>query len=124
MSASLHAPALELRTYSDRAVLRFTGCDTLDEHNAPVVSQQLALLPDDNIGGTLVLDLNGIRYLTSTVLGTLVSFNRRVRSAGGRFVLENVSPFVHEALVITRLDQLMEVQPADSVVPTGGCLPA
>jgi len=84
-----------------------------------MVDRHLALLPEGVAGEELVLDLDGIRYVTSTVLGAILTFNRRVRSAGGKLVLANVSPFVQETLAVTCLDQLMALRPAEATEPAG-----
>ena len=117
-------PSLEIRFLPDHTALHFTGCDSLDECNSSAVSRLLSCLPERVVGKRLVIDLNGIRYVTSTALGVLVALNRRVRSVGGTLVLANVGPFVQEALAVTRLDQLMEVLPAEEDAPPAGRLSA
>jgi len=116
-------PTLEIRVHPDHTALRITGCDRLDEYNSPAVSRQLSDLPERSAGERLVLDLDGIHFVTSLALGGFVSLSRRVRSAGGKLVLANVSSFVQETLAITRLDQLMDVEPADDA-PSAGRLSA
>ena len=113
MVTPISAPSLKVSyPHPDHSILRFTGCDTFDEHNAPAVGKQLSLLPDALTGGHVVLDLGDIRYVTSTALGTIIAFNRRIRSAGGRLALANVGALLLEILTVTRLDQLLEIWPA------------
>jgi anti-anti-sigma factor len=102
-------PSLQVHRHADHTVLRVNGCDALDEYNSPVFGEQLSALPEVSVGERLLLDLQSIRYVSSTGLGALVAFNRRVCSAGGRFALLNVAPVVREALAVTRLDQIIEV---------------
>jgi anti-anti-sigma factor len=113
MVTSISAPSLEVsHPHPDHTILRFTGCDTFDEYNIPAVDKELSLLPDAAAGGHVVLDLGDIRYVTSTALGTLIAFNRRVQSAGGRLALANVGTVILEILTVTRLDKLLEIWPA------------
>lgn len=114
MLASTPPSALEVVRLSDQTVLRVNGHDTIDEFNSPAVFKEFSQLPDEVTAGQVVLDLGGIRYVTSTALGMLISFNRRVRLAGGRLALANAGPVIQETLAVTRLDQLLEVWPADS----------
>ncbi len=107
------APLWEVHSHGEDTVVRFTGCDRLDEYNSEDVGRQLLRLVEETPGPRLVLDLAGIRYLTSTALGKLVSLNRKVRSAGGSLSLSNLCPAVEEVLVVTRLDTLFEVGPVD-----------
>jgi len=117
MSFSSPVPSLEIRPHPDYTVLRLDGCDALDEGNVPTLGRQLSLLPDALTADHLVLDLEGIHYATSAALGALVAFHSRVRTAGGRLALRNVSPILREELAITRLDQLMEVRPTAARLP-------
>jgi anti-sigma B factor antagonist len=105
-------PRLEVRRHGERTVVRFPGCDRLDESNSEAVGLELSRLADDLDCPHLVLDFGGIRYLTSTTLGTLVSLNRKARSEGGRLALCNVGPEVAEVLAVTRLDSLLAVERA------------
>jgi anti-anti-sigma factor len=106
-------PSLEVvHPHPDHTILRFPGCEALDEEKALAVGRKLSLLPDDLARSNVVLDLGGVCYMTSTALGTLVGFNRRVRDAGGRFALANVGASIQEILAVTRLNKLLEVWPA------------
>jgi anti-anti-sigma factor len=118
MSTSHNAPSLEVVHEQDRTLVRFSGCDSLNEWNSDLFGRALSHLIDALSRPVLVLDLSAIRYATSRALGQFVSLNRRVRLAGGRFVLRNISPAIAEVLAVTRLDTLLEVERDDSVTPT------
>jgi anti-sigma B factor antagonist len=113
MPSSPPIPSVEVRREPDQTFLILKGCDALDEHNCRSFVEQLSQLPEALTRDRLVLDLDGIRYVTSTALGALIAFNRRVREAGGVLALSNTSLFVREALTVTRLDQLMDILPTD-----------
>src|SRR5262245_50931314 len=100
MFASTPRSSLEILPRHDHAFFRRTGAQRLDEDDGRAVSQQLALLPDNLTGARLVLDLEGVQSATSTALGALVAFNRRVRTAGGQFALANVGPIIRETLAV------------------------
>jgi anti-sigma B factor antagonist len=123
MLARSPIPSLAVHCAPDRTVLSIAGCDALDEDNSPLLGQRLSLLPGPTAGECLLLDLGGIRHVSSMGLGALVALNRRVRSAGGRFALANAGPAVKEALAVTRLDRLLEVLP-DQGAPVAGRLSA
>jgi anti-anti-sigma factor len=53
-------------------------------------------------------DIEGIPFLASGVLGLLVS----IRKAGVEIQIQNASEHVRDVLIVTRLDQLVEVLPA------------
>ena len=100
---------LEIRHRDDETRVRFPGIDRLDEANSEVPGQELCLLAEGLPGTRLVLDLTGIRFMTSSGLGKLVALNRKMRAAGGRLVLVNPGPAVAEVLAVTHLDKLLEV---------------
>jgi anti-anti-sigma factor len=115
---------LGVRLRPDRNLLFLSGCEVLDEYSSQTLGNQLSELPDDVISHSLELDLGGIRYITSTALGALIAFHRRVRLTGSRLVLSNVGPFVREILAVTHLDQLLEVLPANDGDAHGDLLTA
>src|SRR6266511_3942127 len=111
MTFASSSPALDICHLEDQTVVRFVGCDSLNEYNSDVLGRQLAELVKEQDSRHLIVDLTGIRYATSTALGKFVGLNRTLRTAGGRLVLLNPSPMVAEALAVTRLDTLLEIQP-------------
>src|SRR5262245_6214734 len=111
MLPSSTSPSLDVRNLEDRTVVRFVGCDSLNEFNSDDVGRQLIGLVQEQGLQHLIVDLTGIRYATSTALGRFVGLNRALRTAGGRLVLLNPSPMVAEALEVTRLNTLLEVRP-------------
>jgi len=57
----------------------------------------------------IVLDLEGVDYIDSAGLGTLVAGAASVRRAGGELKLANLTARVHDLMQITRLSTLFEV---------------
>lgn len=117
-------PSLEVSCFADHTVVRVVGCDSLNEYNSQAFGRELSLLIEEHDCLRLHLDLDGIRYATSTALVQLVGLNRTLRETGGHLVLLNPEPAVVEALVITRLDTILEIRPRPSDVPGPGGLPA
>jgi anti-anti-sigma factor len=57
----------------------------------------------------LLLDLQGVRYISSSMLATLVALERKVRQAGGRLRLCGLGPTVHDIFATSHLDRLFEI---------------
>jgi hypothetical protein len=55
-----------------------------------------------------------VEFVSSLGLGKLLSLSKKVRESGGQLSLRNVRPQVYEVLVMTRLTEIMDVQPATS----------
>ena len=110
MPSTVPLPALDVRDFEDRTVVRLVNCDSLNEFNSESVGKQLLDLVEERDSLRLILNLDGIRYASSTALGQLVGLNRAVRASGGNLIVVNPSPAVAEALSVTRLDTILDVR--------------
>jgi anti-anti-sigma factor len=59
---------------------------------------------------TLVLELGGVRALTASGLGQLVSLHNRLAATGRKLVLQNVGGGAYEAVAATGLHRLLDVR--------------
>jgi len=92
------------------AVVRFEGTDIVyAEEVVRDVGDQLLRLVENEGYTQILLNLSGIRYLSSTMLGRLVSVNRRLEQANGRLKLCSLSPVVSDIFRISRLDQVFQI---------------
>jgi len=95
----------------DGAVVTLRG--ELDAHDAPELRELLGRavsdLADAGSQPRLVLDLTGVAFLDSTVLGTMIGAVRRMREAGGdvRLVLPDTP--ARRIFEITGLEQVLSV---------------
>jgi anti-sigma B factor antagonist len=110
MTSPVPLPALDVRDFEDRTVVRLVNCDSLNEFNSESVGKQLLDLVEERAALCLILDLHGIRYATSTALGQLVGLNRAVRSSGGKLTVLNPCRAIADALSITRLNTILDVR--------------
>ena len=77
-----------------------------------MIRDSLLSLAADQTGGVLTLNLEGVEYLGSAMLETLINMYRRVKVNGSRFVLRNPQPQVYEVFEVTRLTKVLNVRPA------------
>jgi len=89
----------------------------LTEANVEPVGDRLYQLADQVAKSTLRLDFSAVKYLTSSVLGKLISLNKRVKGAGGHFQVVNLGPEVYEIFKATRLDTFIDLQPMEAPEP-------
>jgi anti-anti-sigma factor len=61
-------------------------------------------------GVQLVLDLENVRFFSSSALSQLINLKRRVKSVGGRVVIQNVYCDLLEVFRITHMDHLFELE--------------
>jgi anti-anti-sigma factor len=103
---------LRVETAPDGAVLvHLVGCAVLDEVSSPDVGEELLGLAGSLGGARLLLDLSAVEFLTSTMLGFLVSVHRKLRDAGGSLAVHGVSADLYEVFETAHLNQVFEVRP-------------
>jgi anti-sigma B factor antagonist len=102
-------PHLCMRTIERVAIIRFEGAEILFEEEAlRAVREQLDRLIEE--GHTrLVLNFEGVRYMSSNMLGILASLQRKNVPARGRFQLCCLHPVLRDMLRITHLDPVFDV---------------
>jgi anti-sigma B factor antagonist len=59
----------------------------------------------------LLLDFGNVEYISSAAIGTLVVLRRKLLAAGRHLTLRNTRPAVHEVFTVSKLDELLDVQP-------------
>jgi anti-sigma B factor antagonist len=104
---------LDVTDIGDATVVHFLDRNLLDEEMLQAISDELNALVDDRGRRKLVVSLKNVDYLASAALGTLISFHKRVQAAGGRLVLCDLAPHIHEVFVITRLDLYFTIVPEE-----------
>ena len=74
-----------------------------------VIARELEALPVEAGVQHLLLDFTNVERLNSVELGTLISLHKRIRAAGGRLTLFNLSAQLFELFTVTRLNTLLGI---------------
>ena len=98
----------------DVAVVSLLNKRMLDESNIRALHEELVELVEERGASKMVLDLSGVEYLSSAVLGKLISLLKIVKKHGGKLYICNVHPNVAEIFEITQLDQVIGIEPGIS----------
>jgi anti-sigma B factor antagonist len=61
----------------------------------------------------VVVNLSSVAYVDSSGLATLVEAHQKVKSAGGKLKLTNLSAKVKSLFEITKLEKLFDIQPTE-----------
>ena len=99
-------------TQEGTVVVHLMNCAVLDELSSPAVGEELLGLADGQEEARFHLDMGAVEFLTSTMLGMLVSLHKKLRAGGGSLALYDVTPDVYEVFETARLNQVFEVRPA------------
>jgi len=97
---------IQERIVSDVAIVSITGRVTLTEGTPEVDDALQRLVQQGHL--RIVLDLEGVPYIDSTALGSLLRTHATVSRRGGAMKLLNVKGHVRELLELTRLLTVFE----------------
>ncbi len=59
----------------------------------------------------VLLDFEGVEFLSSSVLGKLIKLNGEVEDRGGQLIISSLSPKIAEVFKITKLDKIFQLCP-------------
>jgi anti-sigma B factor antagonist len=101
--SGVHTSYLRLGQEEGAIVLGFNVHDLTEELNVEQLGHDMFQLVDQNNLDKLVLDLDGVRYLTSSVLGKFITLHRRLHRKNGKLVMCRPSEPIREILKQSRL---------------------
>lgn len=93
----------------DVLVVEFADRRIVDQEAIAQISQQLASLLQERPGLRVLINFDGVQQLSSSALGFLVSFAKKLEATGGELKLCNILDHIYQAFVITRLHRVFEV---------------
>lgn len=76
------------------------------------LEQELQALAEDEQHSKLVLNFTSVDFLSSQVLGAMVSLNRKVKARNGAVRFCSFQPQVLDVLTTSRLDTLFDIRPS------------
>jgi anti-sigma B factor antagonist len=101
---------LDVKDVGDVTVVNFIDKKILDEQNIQIIGEQLFNLVEELSRHKLLLNFSNVDSLSSAALGKLISLDRKIKSAGGKLILCNIAPNIHEIFEITKLDTRFNIQ--------------
>jgi len=110
MSSQPHRRRLEVENIGDVTVVCLTDRKILVEQSIQVIGEQLLNLVNESGRKKLLLNFRNVEYMSSAVLGMLVTLNKKVLAAGGKLVLCGIDPQIREVFEITKLDKLFVIR--------------
>jgi anti-sigma B factor antagonist len=109
MSAQPKRPRLELEEIDGVTVVNFVDRKILDEQNIQIIGEQLFSVVDEDGRRKILLNFGNVEYLSSAALGKLITLNKKLQTAGGKLILCNIDPQIHEVFEITKLDKFFKI---------------
>jgi anti-sigma B factor antagonist len=90
------------------SVVRFTVTKILDEQMIQDLGADLLKLVDSGCH-KLIVSFAGLEFMSSAFLGKLITLQKKVQNLGGKQVLCEIRPEIHETFEITKLDQFFTI---------------
>lgn len=106
-------PRLRTETVDGVIVVSFTDSKIVTEDQIQEVGEQLYALIEDGSKKKILLNFGNVQYCSSTVLGKLVGFKRRVDGAKGKLKFCCIHPDLLVPFKLTGLDKVFEIYPEE-----------
>ncbi len=101
---------LEVSRVDDVTVVRFIDRRILDEANIQEIGQELSRLVEEGSCTKLLLNFANVEFLSSGVLGRLISLEKKIKKNGGLLVLSNIRPVIYDVFTITQLNKVFQIK--------------
>ncbi len=93
------------------AVVSWAEASTLDASNVVELRERVGEIERDH--SRIVFDMSQVEFIDSSVIGALVGFMRKARTAGGDVKLAGLTPDIETIFELTRLQKVFQIH--DSV---------
>ncbi|MHC4789530.1 MAG: STAS domain-containing protein, partial [Planctomycetota bacterium] len=104
---------LKIHKQNDVAVVSFATSRILDQSNVQQLGEEFDELVDKFRLGKIVVNFSGVTYMSSAVMGKLVSLLKKVQAAGGQLRLCAIEESIYEIFEIMRFDKMFEICPGE-----------
>ena len=91
-------------------VVGFIDHKILDAGNIQELGEELFHLVEQDGHKNVLLDFSNVEFLSSAALNKLIILDKKVKGKTGQLKLCNLMPEIREVFVITRLNQLFEIE--------------
>ena len=92
-------------------IMSFAETRILDEASIRGLGKEMIAILGKSEAEKVALDFRTVEFMSSAMLGTLVSFNKKCTEFKVKLKLCGIAPEIREVFKITRLDKLFDIQP-------------
>lgn len=101
---------IKLANKEDVAVVRLVDDKVMDAERIAVLGEELMALANRDDGKRMLINMDNVRFLSSSAINKLIVLERRLSDAGGDLKLSNLSPEVEEVFNITQLHSVFDIR--------------
>jgi anti-sigma B factor antagonist len=96
------------------SIVRFVDKKIVDSASIEQLGEELNSLVLVDNRGVLLLNFEGVDFLSSAALNKLISLNNKVKSVQGRLKLCNLRAEIKEIFTMTKLDRVFDIRKSES----------
>ena len=102
---------ITVESKGDCTVIGFRDVDILDQVNIHEMGNEMYAIVEGDQGIKLVVDFDGVQFLSSSALGKLITLKRKVEEVSGTMRMCRIKPEIMEVFRITKLDTIFDIHP-------------
>jgi anti-sigma B factor antagonist len=102
---------IDVTKTGDVSVVKFRDRKILDEAVIQELGAELFGLVEVDNRKTILLDFDGVEFLSSAALGKLITFDRKVKTSKGRLKICGLTPGILEVFEVTKLNKVFDIRP-------------
>ncbi len=104
----------EVSKIGELAVVRFTDKKIVDSSNIEEMGEELTALVDKEHMKHILLNFDGVDFLSSAALNKLILLDKKVKQVGGILRLCTLKAEIMEVFTITRLNRVFDIRKSES----------
>ena len=95
-------------------VVHFTDAKVIDQRNINLIGTELTDMVEKSDVRKMLINMENVQYLSSAVLGKLISLHKALRMKKGSLKLCSIAQPIYEVFEITRLDKVFDIYPTEN----------
>lgn len=104
MAGELIISALE-----DVTLVSIRESSILDGTALETIAEQLYPLIDDQARRKIILDFSRVRFLSSSMIGVLLSLHGKAQAVKGKVIICGLQPSIRKVFTVSKIDKILEV---------------
>lgn len=105
---------IDVSKVGDVTVVRFNDRKILDEAKIVQFGSELFSLVDLDNRKSILLNFDGVEFLSSAALGKLITLDRKVKSHKGRLKMSNIRREIYDVFLVTKLNKVFDIHDGEA----------
>lgn len=104
----------DLREAGDVTVVTLTDRHIMLDEQIRILGSQLYELVDRDGRIKVLIGFGEVEFMSCSFFGKLITFQKKISARGGKLVLCQVCPAIHEVFVITKIIRLFDIRTTEA----------